>query len=132
MNLRRQTLEEKNIWNNHFFAYMRELDKMKPIIWAGDLNVAPTELGLFMIQPLRLSRYEILSDYLSCQIWLIHSQIGIKRRDTPRRRRQLSRPSYQIPRTLMLLNFSISGENSTPIRKLTLTSPTDLMLEKKE
>lgn len=46
MNLRRQTLEEKNIWNTHFFAYMRELDKTKPIIWAGDLNVAPTELGM--------------------------------------------------------------------------------------
>ncbi|KAF8201556.1 Endonuclease/exonuclease/phosphatase [Pholiota molesta] len=41
-----KTLEEKNIWNNHFFAYMRELDKTKPIIWAGDLNVAPTELDL--------------------------------------------------------------------------------------
>ncbi len=28
---------------------MRELDKMKPVIWAGDLNVAPTELGLCLV-----------------------------------------------------------------------------------
>lgn len=41
-----QTLEEKKIWNKHFFAYMNELDKKKPIIWAGDLNVAPTALDL--------------------------------------------------------------------------------------
>ncbi|KAF9475864.1 hypothetical protein BDN70DRAFT_864232 [Pholiota conissans] len=41
-----KTLEEKKIWNTHFFAYMRDLDNKKPIIWAGDLNVAPTELDL--------------------------------------------------------------------------------------
>ncbi|PPQ89148.1 hypothetical protein CVT25_006520 [Psilocybe cyanescens] len=41
-----KTLEEKKVWNKHFFAYMNELDKKKPIIWAGDLNVAPTALDL--------------------------------------------------------------------------------------
>lgn len=29
----------------HFTKYMRELDMRKPVIWTGDLNVAPTELG---------------------------------------------------------------------------------------
>ncbi|KAF8969848.1 Endonuclease/exonuclease/phosphatase [Flammula alnicola] len=41
-----KTMAEKNLWNTHFFAYMRDLDKTKPVIWAGDLNVAPTELDL--------------------------------------------------------------------------------------
>lgn len=44
-----QTLEQKKIWNTHFDAYLRNLDKMKPVIWTGDLNVAPTELGMFLL-----------------------------------------------------------------------------------
>ena len=40
-----QTLDAKNEWNKHFTAYIRSLDKQKPVIWAGDLNVAPTEKG---------------------------------------------------------------------------------------
>ena len=43
-----QTLEQKNVWNTHFDAYLRDLDKKKPVIWTGDLNVAPTELGMFL------------------------------------------------------------------------------------
>ncbi|KAI0336535.1 hypothetical protein GY45DRAFT_1238178 [Cubamyces sp. BRFM 1775] len=41
-----KTLDEKKVWNAHFEAYIRELDKKKPVIWAGDLNVAPTEIDL--------------------------------------------------------------------------------------
>jgi AP endonuclease-1 len=41
-----KTLGAKNIWNKHFFAYLNLLDGKKPVIWAGDLNVAPTERGL--------------------------------------------------------------------------------------
>ncbi|KAJ3490240.1 hypothetical protein NLI96_g1564 [Meripilus lineatus] len=40
-----KTLDEKNLWNTHFEAYIRDLDEKKPVIWTGDLNVAPTELG---------------------------------------------------------------------------------------
>lgn len=40
-----QTLDEKNEWNLHFTKYIRDLDKLKPVIWTGDLNVAPTEIG---------------------------------------------------------------------------------------
>lgn len=40
-----KTLEAKKEWNIHFEAYIRELDKKKPVIWCGDLNVAPTALG---------------------------------------------------------------------------------------
>jgi hypothetical protein len=43
-----QTLEQKKAWNTHFDAYLRNLDKKKPAIWTGDLNVAPTELGVFL------------------------------------------------------------------------------------
>ena len=35
------------MWNEHFTKYIRELDEKKPVIWAGDLNVAPTEKGEF-------------------------------------------------------------------------------------
>ncbi|KAF8163458.1 Endonuclease/exonuclease/phosphatase [Crassisporium funariophilum] len=41
-----KTLEEKKVWNKHFDAYIRQLDKEKPVIWTGDLNVAPTEIDL--------------------------------------------------------------------------------------
>jgi len=41
-----KTLEQKKVWNTHFDAYLRNLDKTKPVIWTGDLNVAPTELDL--------------------------------------------------------------------------------------
>jgi len=46
-----KTLGAKNIWNKHFFAYLNLLDKKKPVIWAGDLNVAPTELDLANPKP---------------------------------------------------------------------------------
>ncbi|KAF9265505.1 hypothetical protein L218DRAFT_923808 [Marasmius fiardii PR-910] len=41
-----KTLDVKNEWNEHFTTYIRDLDKRKPVIWTGDLNVAPTELDL--------------------------------------------------------------------------------------
>ena len=37
----------KNEWNKHFTNYIRDLDSKKPVIWTGDLNVAPTELGKY-------------------------------------------------------------------------------------
>lgn len=41
-----KTLNEKKEWNVHFDAYIRDLDSKKPVIWTGDLNVAPTEMDL--------------------------------------------------------------------------------------
>ncbi|KAK2466796.1 hypothetical protein APHAL10511_001054 [Amanita phalloides] len=41
-----KTLDAKNQWNVHFTKHIRDLEKKKPVIWAGDLNVAPTELDL--------------------------------------------------------------------------------------
>ncbi|KAG5647284.1 hypothetical protein DXG03_000820 [Asterophora parasitica] len=41
-----KTLDAKKEWNVHFEAYIRDLDKKKPVIWTGDLNVAPTEMDL--------------------------------------------------------------------------------------
>ncbi|KAJ7632809.1 Endonuclease/exonuclease/phosphatase [Roridomyces roridus] len=46
-----KTLEEKKTWNEHFETYIRDLDKKKPVIWTGDLNVAPTELDLANPKP---------------------------------------------------------------------------------
>ena len=55
-----QTLDAKKLWNHHFEAYIRDLDKKKPVIWAGDLNVAPTAIGM----SLRFYYYQALSDVL--------------------------------------------------------------------
>jgi Exonuclease III len=44
-------LESKKEWNTHFEAYIRNLDKKKPIIWMGDLNVAPSEIGSVPCSP---------------------------------------------------------------------------------
>ncbi|KAF5389809.1 hypothetical protein D9757_003703 [Collybiopsis confluens] len=41
-----KTLAEKIEWNIHFSKYLFELDKVKPVIWTGDVNVAPTGLDL--------------------------------------------------------------------------------------
>ena len=41
----KQTLKEKETWNEWFERYIRDLDAKKPVVWGGDLNVAPTELG---------------------------------------------------------------------------------------
>jgi AP endonuclease-1 len=54
-----QTLEAKKLWNHHFEAYIRDLDKKKPVIWAGDLNVAPTAIGSSL-----LPYYQALFDVL--------------------------------------------------------------------
>ncbi|TFY56908.1 hypothetical protein EVJ58_g7355 [Rhodofomes roseus] len=43
-----KALDAKKEWNKHFTAYIRSLDRQKPVIWAGDLNVAPTEKGASM------------------------------------------------------------------------------------
>ena len=33
-------------WEDDFYAYVRELDRVKPVIWCGDLNVAHREIDL--------------------------------------------------------------------------------------
>lgn len=33
-------------WDRDFLAYLRKLDRRKPVIWCGDLNVAHTEIDL--------------------------------------------------------------------------------------
>lgn len=46
-----QTLDVKKTWNVHFERYIRDLDKKKPVIWTGDLNVAPTAMDLSNPKP---------------------------------------------------------------------------------
>src|ERR1700733_3400772 len=38
-------MDRKKAWNSAFENYIRSLDAQKPVIWLGDLNVAPTALG---------------------------------------------------------------------------------------
>ncbi|KAH6918415.1 DNA-lyase [Coprinopsis sp. MPI-PUGE-AT-0042] len=41
-----KNLGEKAKWMTQFDAYMRDLDKKKPVIWTGDINIAPTAIDL--------------------------------------------------------------------------------------
>jgi AP endonuclease-1 len=41
-----KTLDKRMEWNEVFDTYIRKLDKKKPVIVAGDLNVAHTEIDL--------------------------------------------------------------------------------------
>jgi len=41
-----KTLGEKKEWNKHLETHLRDLDEKKPVIWTGDLNVAPTAKDL--------------------------------------------------------------------------------------
>jgi exodeoxyribonuclease-3 len=39
-------LEYRQQWDRDFLAYLKRLEKSKPVIWCGDLNVAHTEIDL--------------------------------------------------------------------------------------
>jgi len=39
-------MDRKKAWNSAFETYIRSLDAQKPVIWLGDLNVAPTALDI--------------------------------------------------------------------------------------
>lgn len=41
-----KTMDSKIEWQRAFTAHIRHLDSQKPVIWAGDLNVAPTAKDL--------------------------------------------------------------------------------------
>lgn len=41
-----KTLDKKIVWNTYFTRFIREIDEKKPVIWVGDLNVAPTSIDL--------------------------------------------------------------------------------------
>lgn len=54
-------MPEKKEWNVHFTKYIRDLDNKKPVIWTGDLNVAPTALGMSatrIVHDLESHRYD--------------------------------------------------------------------------
>lgn len=38
-------MDRRKEWNASFEAHIRSLDAKKPVIWTGDLNVAPTAMG---------------------------------------------------------------------------------------
>lgn len=38
-------MEKRKVWDELFLAYVAELDKDKPVIMAGDFNVAHQEIG---------------------------------------------------------------------------------------
>jgi exodeoxyribonuclease-3 len=39
-------LPYRQTWDRDFLAYLKELEKRKPVVWCGDLNVAHTEIDL--------------------------------------------------------------------------------------
>jgi len=73
----------KEEWNRHFTTYIRDLDSKKPVVWAGDLNVAPTAMG-------ESSRWYLHSIIYFQQIWATQSQIGTKQQGTQSLKLKLS------------------------------------------
>lgn len=41
-----ERLPYRQVWDKDFLAYLKKLEKKKPVIWCGDLNVAHTEIDL--------------------------------------------------------------------------------------
>lgn len=41
-------MDRKVAWQVAFEAHLRKLDAVKPVIWTGDLNVAPTAKGTLL------------------------------------------------------------------------------------
>ncbi|GAA97949.1 hypothetical protein E5Q_04629 [Mixia osmundae IAM 14324] len=41
-----KSMPRKQDWNEAFERYLRELDSVKPVVWMGDLNVAPTSIDV--------------------------------------------------------------------------------------
>lgn len=44
-----KTLDKKLEWNKLFEEHLKMLDAKKPVILAGDLNVAHNEIGKFLL-----------------------------------------------------------------------------------
>ena len=49
-------LEYRQVWEDDFLSYQRELERKKPVIWCGDLNVAHREIDLKNPRSNRASR----------------------------------------------------------------------------
>lgn len=62
-----KNLDVKEEWSKHFEKYIRDLDASKPVIWAGDLNVAPTELGKIFFLASMVYDIIISSRFDACQ-----------------------------------------------------------------
>lgn len=39
-------LPYRQVWDQHFLAYLKKMEKKKPVVFCGDLNVAHTEIDL--------------------------------------------------------------------------------------
>ena len=79
----------KNEWNKHFTTYLRELDQKKPVIWTGDLNVAPTQIG----NRLHCEVQFLLATDAYTQISQTRRGTGIRPQGTLKRRQPPSRTS---------------------------------------
>jgi len=68
-------MDVKVAWQNAFEKQLRALDATKPLIWAGDVNVAPTAKGMF-----ELDRRTNVQQQLKClfQIYEMTNLTGIK------------------------------------------------------
>jgi exonuclease III len=96
-----KSIDTRKEWNKHFAPFIRELDSKKPVIWTGDMNVAPTEKG----QNLSLLTHNNLTS--TCQISLTQNQIGIRLPVTQRSRQQLF--AIYLTRLRVITSLLMSG-----------------------
>lgn len=101
-----QTLKEKNTWNEHFTPYLRDLDKKKPVIWMGDMNVAPTAKGRCLYTP---CRFILTAPFKISQIRVrIGTKLLVTRWMKQRHSKTSSTPLILLPKAPP--NLSMCGE----------------------
>ncbi|KAG2020036.1 DNA-(apurinic or apyrimidinic site) lyase, variant 3 [Coprinopsis cinerea AmutBmut pab1-1] len=105
-----KTMDAKKEWQTHFEAYIRELDKKKPVIWTGDLNVAPTEKGMSGLTAQMRRNHGPLR-----QICKIPRKLGTNNQGTLKLRQPRSRRSLPQKTILKGLNLLTCGGNCIPI-----------------
>jgi exonuclease III len=115
-----QTLDQKKEWNVHFEAYIRDLDKKKPVIWTGDLNVAPTEMGITGIVHMEDVAYS-----LTPQICPMQRETGTKLPDILKQKHPLSRIFLVHPQPRILQSLSTCGASFTLRTDIILISHID-------
>ncbi|PFH54216.1 hypothetical protein AMATHDRAFT_53084 [Amanita thiersii Skay4041] len=75
-----KTLDAKKEWNIHFEKYIRYLNKEKPVIWTGDLNVAPTEMDLTNAK----KNWNKTAGYTEAETSAFNSILSPQEKDEPR------------------------------------------------
>lgn len=125
-----QTLEDKKEWNIHFEKYIQDLDKQKPVIWAGDLNVAPTEMGTTVV--VQEIIYSLKYVPFTSQIFATPRKTGTKHPDTLKQKHPPSKIYLPHPHHPRISSLSTYGASYIPRTDIIPTSRIDLIAGRRD